>query len=143
MRTLRASRFSKGVTLVEVLFTFVTVAIAGVWLLQAYHSAIRMAEASQQEGVAIDHLKAMLERIQATPFSQLTTSFPSGAAGNYSAIVGGYALPTTQGSNEQIFVTHVPDTNAETRELRVEVRWTNAGRVFRKTMAIVRANRAS
>ncbi len=131
----------QGMTLVEVLFAFVTVAVTGVWVLGAYHSSMRLAETAQQNNIATDHLKTVLEQIKATPFSQLTANFPVG--GNYSILVGGFTLPTATSPNEQITVTHVPNANADPRELVVRVAWTSGGRSYSKTMSTVRASRAS
>ncbi len=128
----------RGMTLVELLIAITVAVIAGVGLLVAYHSILHLTEVSQQSVVALNDLKDMMERIKTTPFSQLTATYPNGLVGAYSPIVGGYTLP-----NQQITVTHQPNTNADPRELIVQVTWTNRNRNYQRSLSTMRASRAS
>ena len=133
-----------GVTLVELLLAISVLVIAGVGLLGAYHSALHLTETAQQATVAVNDLKDIMERIKTTPFTQLQASFPSGAANGpggaqaYTNVVGGYTLP-----NEQITVTHSPNTAADPRELIVRLTWTNRGRTYQRSVSTIRASQAS
>jgi len=130
----------------EVLVAVLVMVVAGLGLLGAYESAFQLRETSERSSLAIEHLKGMMEQIKATPFNQLTTNFPSGAvngiigagAEKYGAIIGGYSL-----TNEQITVTHQPSTNADPRELVVQVSWTTGGRTYQKRMTTLRSSKAS
>ena len=134
-----------GVTLIELLFALTVVLIAGVWLLMAYHSALRLSEMAQQSIVALNDLRDMAERIKTTPFTQLASDFPNGAPNGvvgpqperYSGIIGGYTLP-----NEQITVTHSPNTVADPREVIVQVTWMSGGRACQRQLSTIRAGQA-
>ncbi|MBI3320946.1 MAG: hypothetical protein HYZ91_01610 [Candidatus Omnitrophica bacterium] len=128
----------RGMTLVDLLVAVTVAVIGGVWLLASYHSILHLTEVSQQSMVALNDLKDMMERIKTTPFTQLTTTFPTGVAGAYNGIVGGYTLP-----NQQITVTHQPNTSADPRELVVQVTWTNRNRNYQRSLSTMRASRAS
>lgn len=79
----RPNRQAAGVTIVEVLFAFMVVAISGVWLLGAYHSGIHLTEVSQQAALALNDLRDMVERIKSSPFNaNLPVDFPDGISGN-------------------------------------------------------------
>ncbi len=125
-------------TLVELLVATTVAVIAGVGLLAAYHAVLNLIEVSQQSVVALNDLTDIMERIKATPFTQLTASFPNGMAGAYGPVVGGYTL-----SSEQIRVTHQPNTNSDPRELVVQVTWTNRSRTYQRSLSTMRASRAS
>ncbi|MBI2104360.1 MAG: hypothetical protein HYT90_02090 [Candidatus Omnitrophica bacterium] len=137
-------RSRAGMTLVELLCGIGVLVIAGMWLLGSYHSALHLTEVSQQTTVAINDLRDMMERIKATPFTQLQASFPHGVANGpggaraYPSVVGGYTLPA-----EQITVTHSPNATADPRELTVQLTWTNRGRVYQRRVETVRASEAS
>jgi Tfp pilus assembly protein PilV len=125
-------------TLAELLVAMTVAVVGGIWLLASYHSILHLTEVSQQSATALDDLKDMMERIKATPFAQLTATFPTGVAGAYNGIVGGYTL-----SNQQITVTHQPSANADPRELVVQVTWTNRNRNYQRSLSTMRASRAS
>ena len=130
-----------GMTLVELLIAIAVFVVAGVWLLSAYHSALHLTEVAQQTTVAIDDLRDMMERIKATPFSQLAANFPNGVANGaagYAVAIGTYTLP-----NQQVTVTHAPSVTADPRELIVQVTWTNRGRVHQRSTSTVRSSQAS
>ncbi len=136
-------RNSRGVLLAEILLAISAILVAGVWLLGAYGSAIGLSNAAQQSNIAMNDLKDMMEQIKSTSFNQLTTNFPDGVVngGNpdkYSAVVGGYGL-----TNEQITVTHRPNTAADPKELVVQITWTDGGRQYTKTLTTYRTSRAS
>jgi hypothetical protein len=131
-------RGKAGVLLAELLLAIAALLIAGVWLLGAYQSAFTLIESSQQTTMAINDLKDLMERIKTTPFAQLTADFPDGAAADYSAVTGGYAL-----QDEQITVTHSPNPAADPRELTVQVTWTTRGRAHQRTLSTMRASEAS
>lgn len=138
-----AFRNHRGVLLAEVLFAIAAILMAGVWLLGAYGSAIGLSSVAQQNNIAMNDLKDMLEKIKITPYSQLTANFPTGSVngGNpdkYSAVVGGYDL-----TNEQITVTHQPNTAADPKELVVQVTWTSGSRQYSKTMTTLRTSKSS
>ncbi|MBI3996808.1 MAG: hypothetical protein HY352_04045 [Candidatus Omnitrophica bacterium] len=136
----------RGVLLVEILFAIGILMVAGLWLLTAYQSSFQVSELGQQTSVALDDLRDMMERIKSTPFNSLTNDFPSGAVNGivglapekYGVIIGGYTL-----TNEQVTVTHQPNTNADPREMIVRVTWVNRGRTFQKSVSTIRASRAS
>jgi type II secretory pathway pseudopilin PulG len=135
-----------GFTIVEVLFALIVLVIAGVWLTVAYQSALHLTEVSQQTNMALNDIRAMMERIKTTPFTSLVNSFPDNAVNGvvgggpdlYTGIVGGYAL-----SNEQITVTHSPTTASDPREMIVQVQWTNRGRTYQRRATTVRSSQAS
>ena len=138
-RARRAS--SRGMTLVEVLISITILVLCGVGVAWAYQSSLHLSEVSQQASVAVNDLKDMLERIKATPFSQLTANFPNGVANGaagYTVAIGGYTLPS-----EQITVTHSPNTAADPRELIVQVTWANGGRVYQRSSSTMRSSQAS
>ena len=126
-----------GMTLVELLIAIVIAVIGGVWLLASYHSILHLTEVSQQSVTALNDLKDVMERIKATSFSQLTATFPTGVAGAYNGVVGGYTLP-----NQQITVTHQPNIAADPRELVVQVTWINRNRTYQRSLSTMRASRA-
>lgn len=134
-------RSRAGMTLVELLIAIAVLVVAGVWLLSAYQSALHLTEVAQQTTVALNDLGDMMERIKATPFTQLAANFPNGVANGaagYAVAIGNYTLP-----NEQITVTHSPSTVADPRELIVQVTWTNRGRVYQRRTSTVRSSQAS
>jgi hypothetical protein len=134
-----------GVTLVELLLAVVVVLIAGVSLLGAYHTALHLSEISRESATALSDLRDMMERIKATPFPQLAADFPDGAPNGvvglgpdlYEAVIGEYRLP-----NQQITVTHRPNTAADPRELIVEVTWMNQGRAYERRVTTIRTSQA-
>ena len=145
-RTHQTPRHRRGVLLVEILFAIGILVVAGIWLLAAYHASLQVSELGQQTSVALNDLQDMMERIKATPFNSLTNNFPNGAVNGvvglapekYGVIIGGYTL-----TNEQVTVTHQPNTNADPREMIVQVTWVNRGRTFQKSVSTMRASRAS
>jgi hypothetical protein len=79
-----------GVTIVEVLFALIVVAISGVWLLGAYHSGIHLTEVSQEAAIALNNLRDMAERIKSSPFNaSLPADFPDGISGDGAIGSGG------------------------------------------------------
>ena len=139
----RSGRPLRGSLLVELLIGFGAMVIAAIWLLAAYHSSLQLTEVAQQAAIALDDLKDMMEKIKSTPFAQLTTDFPNGTANGgvpdkYGAVVGGYTL-----QDEQVTVTHQPNTGADPRELVVQVTWTAAGRTQQRRVSTMRSSRAS
>jgi len=143
-------RTEAGFTLVELLSAIAIVCFAGLWLLGSYQASWQLAEVAEQQAIATDDLKDMMEKIKTTPFNRLTTDFPNGAVNGivgpgtdkYLAIVGSSGgVYSLQG--EQITVTHTPDTNADPRELKVQVTWTNRGRTYRQSASTIRTSRAS
>ena len=140
------TRAGCGFVLLELLFTIMIIVIAAIWLFAAYHSALHLAQIAQQTSLAYDDLKDMMERIKATPFTQLTANFPDGAVNGvvgggpdrYGAVVGSYGL-----SSEQIVVRHQPSTTADPKELIVQISWTNQGRTYQKSVSTLRASKAS
>ena len=139
-------RNTRGVSLIETLLAFTVVIVAGISLMVAYQSAIHLTETSQQSNLAINDLRAMMERIKTTPFTALNASFPNGAVNGvvgagpdlYTGVVGGYGLGT-----EQITVTHSPNTGADPRELIVQVQWINRGRTYQRRATTMRSSQAS
>ena len=142
----RARSGPRGFTLIELLLAAVIVVASGVWVMGAFQSALHLSEVSRQVGTAVTDLDDMLERIKATPFTQLATDFPNGAANGivgggadrYGGIIGGYTL-----GNEQIVVTNSPSTAADPREVIVQVSWTNRNRTYQRTLRTVRSSQAS
>jgi type II secretory pathway pseudopilin PulG len=142
----RAGRWIRGVTLVELLLAVTVVIISSVSLMVAYQSALHLTEVSQQSNLALNDLRAMMERIKTTPFTALNARFPTGAINGvvgagpdqYTGVVGGYAL-----SGEQITVTLAPSTAADPRELVVQVQWTNRGRVYQRRATTMRTSQAT
>ena len=72
---------------------------------------------------------------------QLAALFPDGVSvgdgGAYEGIVGNYTLPV-----EEITVQHEPTVAADPRELIVQVRWTNRGRQYLRTLSTMRSSEA-
>ena len=139
-------RNDRGVSLIETLLAFTVVIVAGISLMVAYQSAIHLTEVSQQSNLALNDLRAMMERIKTTPFTALNANFPTGAVNGivgagpdlYTGVVGGYGLGT-----EQITVTHTPNTAADPRELVVQVQWINRGRTYQRRATTMRTSQAS
>ena len=129
---------ARGMTLVETLISMLIFVLSCVWLTAAYHSVLELNRVSEQTMVALNDLQDMMERVRSSPFTQLAVSFPNGVAGGYAPIVGGYTLP-----NEQIIVTHLPDTVADPRELIVEVNWFDSNRLYRRRLSTVRTSELS
>jgi type II secretory pathway pseudopilin PulG len=135
-----------GVTLVELLVAIGVLLVSGIWLLSSYKSSLELTEIAQQETIAFNDIRAMLERIKTTPFANLQADFPNGApngvvgggAEKYSVIIGGYTL-----GGEQVTVTHSPSQIADPRELIVQVDWTNRGRAYQRSASTIRASKAS
>ncbi len=140
-----AGRSSSGLVLLELFFAIGVIIVAALWLLTAYHASLHLTEIAHQESLAFDDLKDIMEQIKATPFNQLTTSFPNGVVNGvvggvdkYGALIGGYGL-----ANEQITVLHQPNTAADPRELVVQLSWTNQGRTYQKSVSTIRSSKAS
>lgn len=135
-----------GLTLVELLLAIVVMVVAGTWLLSAYHSSIHLNEVARQAAVALGDLNDIMERVKATPFTQLAAEFPDGAVNGivgggpdrYGAVVGGYTL-----RNEQITVTHQPSPTADPREVVVRVTWTHRNRTYQRRLSTMRTSQAS
>ena len=133
-----------GLTLIELLATSVVIVFASTGLLIAYQSTFHLNEVSQQASAAVDDLNDMMERIKTTPFTLLQTNFPNGVANGtagtpreYTNIIGGYTL-----RDEQITVTHSPNTAADPRELIVQITWTNRGRTYQRSLSTIRSSQA-
>ena len=139
-------RNNRGVSLIETLLAFTVVIVAGISLMVAYQSAIHLTEVSQQSNIAMNDLRAMMERIKTTPFSALNANFPNNAINGvvgagpdlYTGVVGGYGLGT-----EQITVTHNPGTGSDPKEMIVQVQWTNRGRTYQRRAVTMRSSQAS
>ena len=137
---------TKGMMLIELLIAISAVVLGAVWLLGAYHSSIYLTRVSQDGSIAINDLRDMMERIRTTPFAQLDDLFPDGAVNGkvgagpetYAGFIGGFTL-----QNEQITVTHSPNTAADPREMIVRLTWTNQGRQYQRRLSTVRAAEAS
>lgn len=77
--------------------------------------------------MAIDDLRDVMERINATAFADIPTDFPDGVADgggvtDYAALAGGYSLP-----QEQMTVTY-PVQDADRLEIVVTLQWVEQGR---------------
>lgn len=146
MRVIRVGGSGRGVTLVELLVAIMVLVVSAVGLLAAYQSAIHLTEVAQQANVAVNDLRDMMERIENTAFANLQNEFPNGAVNGvvgagtekYGAVIGGYTL-----SNEQVTVTHLPNTGADPRELVVQITWTNRGRTYQRSLSTIRSGRTT
>ena len=128
-----------GLTLVELVFAIMLLAIAGVTLLGAYQVSHQLAEVAQQTRIAVNDLKTMMEHVKSTPFASLTTSFPNGVpngpGGNaYSTLLGGYGM-----AGEQITVAY-PNPAANPLEVIVTVSWTYRSRPYTRTLSTFRSS---
>lgn len=136
-------RTRRGVLLAAILFAISAILMAGVWLLGAYGSSIRLAAVAQQSDVALNDLKDMLEKIKSTPFTQLNVNFPNGTVNGtapdlYTTAVGGYGL-----ASEQITVTHLPNVAADPKQLSVQLTWMDGARQYTSTMRTFRSSRSN
>ena len=133
-------RRSRGFTFVELLLVIFVLAAAGTGILGSFLSTHFLTQYARDTMIAMDDLKDMMERIQATPFTNLTADFPSGdpdgPAGNaYQVIVGGgYAL-----SDQRITVTY-PSQTASRREILVTLTWKSRGRDRSAALSTVRTS---
>jgi hypothetical protein len=142
----RRRRVPLGMTLIEMLVTFALLIVSGVWAMGSYHGILHLTEVAGQSTLAINHLKDMMEAIEATPFSQLAADFPHDTTGGsggtaYAAIVGN--APQDRLPDEAVVVRHRPNASANPRELEVEVRWTNRERVYTRTLSTIRTDQTS
>ena len=124
--TCRGSRRG-GFSLVELLLVLFVFVIVGSGVLGSYLSIHLLSQHARETMVAMEDLKDILERIQATPFASLLTNFPNGVANgpvanNYATIVGNYTLP-----GQSLTVTY-PSQSATRVEILVAVSWTSQGR---------------
>ncbi len=110
-------------SLVEVLIAIAVFSIGVVALLSSIVSVFFLLESSKNQALALSDVRSIMERIRATPYSNMLTDFPdatvNGPSGSkrYSTVLGGYGLGT-----ENMTVTY---TNSATDPLEVKVtaRW--------------------
>jgi Tfp pilus assembly protein PilV len=128
----------RGITLIEVLLAVFILMVAGGGILSSYLSSHQLSEHATDTMIAVKDLEDLLERIHATPFTNLTAAFPNGVvngpANSYPGIVGGYAL-----ANEQITVTYTSQT-AGRIEMLATVTWLSRGRPRTASLATVRTS---
>ena len=135
----RVLRGRGGVPFVEVLLgTFVAVA-AGTGILGSYLSCQSLTEHARQTMIAMNDLKAIMERMQATPFTNLQVQFPAtvpnGPAANlYTNIVGGYVL-----QNETVTATY-PSIGTGRLEVLLTLTWNQNGRARTATLTTIRTD---
>lgn len=142
MRQHRVNRGRRGgFTFIELMLVIFVLAAAGTGILGSFLSTHLLTQHGRDTMVAVEDLKDMMERIHATPFTDLLTDFPAGdadgPAGNaYTAIVGnnGYTLP-----GQQITVTY-PAQTATRREILVTLNWTSRGRARSAALSTVRTS---
>jgi len=141
MRQRVNQRQQRGFTFVELLLVIFVLVAAGTGILGSFLSTHLLTQYGRDTMVAMEDLKDMMERIHATPFTDLLTDFPAGdangPAGNaYTCIVGnnGYTL-----SDQQITVTY-PAQTATRREVLVTLSWTSRGRTRSAALSTVRTS---
>ena len=111
-----------GTTLIEILFATLVFTLALSGLMSSVLAIVDLIDTAKDTTVATSNLNNMMEKIRATPFSNVVSNFPNalvdGPAGNpYSAIVGGYTL-----INEHI-VTNYANPNVNPLEINIRVNW--------------------
>ena len=122
-----------GFTLVELMLVLFIFIVMGTGVVGAYLSIQMLSHHAEETMVAMEDLSDMMERIHATPFATLSTSFPNGFANGpatniYAIIVGGYTLP-----GESVTVTY-PSQSATRLEILVSISWASLGRA--RTLAV-------
>jgi len=113
---------NKSMSLVEILVAMFVFTIALGALLNCILSIIYLLDVSKETTIAVSDSRTMMERIRATPFSNIPANFPDsvadGVGGNsYQNILGSYTL-----KNEHITVTYA-NVNADPLEIKIEVTW--------------------
>ncbi len=127
----------RGMTLLEVLLALIVFVVASGGILGSYLASHWLAEHSTDTLRAIGDLEDLAERIYATDFENLPTTFPDGVpngggANPYSATVGGYSL-----QDEQITVTY-PTQSPNRVEMLVTINWTFRGLARTARLSILR-----
>jgi len=113
---------NKGMTLFEILVATLVFVMALGALLSSLTGVLYLISQAKDETMAVSDLKNIAERIRATSFNNVPTSFPNGtqdgpAFNSYPVIVGGYTL-----DSEHITVTY-PNAGADPLEIRITATW--------------------
>ena len=121
----RCSKREGGFTLVEyMLSVFVAVLILGGAVVSLLYLTL-MTSSSKKEALVAQDVQLVMERLSATPFTNLNTQFPNNQAlsSNFvSNVLGGYKV-----SGESILVSYPNGTTANPREAVVIGSWPERG----------------
>jgi len=126
-----------GVSTIEVLIALSLFIVAGGAMASAHLFGHQLSEYATSTMKAVNDLEQVMERVHATPFADLRTSFPDGIPNGgpvnaYVAIVNGYTL-----EGEQITVTY-PSQTADRLEVLVTVSWVQRGRARSRSLSTAR-----
>jgi Tfp pilus assembly protein PilV len=131
-------RSHRGATLVEVLVATIIFSLALTALLGSMVAINDLLDLNRERSQATLDLKSMLERVRATPFSNIITRFPNGTVDGpglwpYSSIVGNYTLRA-----QHITVTFA-NPNTDPLEIKTTLTWLDKqGRNRNASMATFR-----
>lgn len=123
--------------MLELMIATLIFTIAAAGLISSVSAIITLTELSRENTIASSDLRTLLERVKATPFSDLLTDFPNGtidgpSTNRYVNIVGNYTL-----RNEHITVTYANITT-DPLEIRANLTWQDKkGRNYTAIMSTV------
>ena len=125
--------------MVEIVATLFICVMAGSAILGALLSTHQLSQHAGHTMKAVSDMDDMMERIRATSFNTVQTTFPAGVANggggtNYATLVGGYTL-----DGEQITVTYPSQTSTRI-EVLVTLNWTERGRARTMQLSTVRTS---
>jgi Tfp pilus assembly protein PilV len=131
---------SSGVSFIEILISTAIVVAVSLAIIETFLVNLNASEMNKGNTVALMHLSNMMERIKATPFSDMLTRFPSAdvdgpVTNDYAAVVGGYTL-----DNEHITVTYV-NPAADPLEMTVSLGWRYARTLDRANILVTKRTR--
>ena len=132
------TRHCRGVTLVEVLVATLIFSLALTALLGSMIAINDLLDLNRDRSQATLDLRSMMERIRATPFSDITTHFPNGTLDGsitwpYTGIIGTATLRA-----EHITVTFA-NLNVDPLEIKTTLTWLDKkGRSRNASMATFR-----
>ena len=125
--------------MVEIVATLFICVLVGSAVLGALLSTHQLSQHAGHTMKAVSDLDDMMERIRATSFNTVQTTFPAGVANGgdgttYAALVGGYTL-----TDERITVTY-PSQTPTRIEVLVTLNWTERGRARTIRLSTVRTS---
>jgi type II secretory pathway pseudopilin PulG len=111
------TRAGKGLTLVELLIVSLVLAVTIGALLVVFVNALNQIVLSKELSIATDDLRDTLEKIKATPFTNIVVQYPNGSP-IAASVIGGFILP-----NESISISYPRGTNADPLEVTATITW--------------------
>ena len=127
------NKYSKGMTLIEVMAValIMSVAVVGLWSL--FSSSLNLTIQGKEINIMTDDAKDTIEKIKSVNFANLTTVFGNNTAISPS-VVGGFLL-----TNESIVIRYPDGTDIDPLPITVDVSWTGKDkRSYLRTFKTIR-----